>query len=374
MPSRDAWDEMLLGGNDGRLAEIKPTRLVPAQTISRSLIPLAGVLLALTAVSGFEFALTPGGNAMMKTLATNNLPEIEAPALIDFTPKQPDFSFVKNNLSDSLAAVGSAGAIMTTELKREAVLAAQLAVVGYEELGWASLLVGLEVRDDLAQELAAIILFGQNNWVGFSNRVNNSVTTLSSGYSGLSAAATAAADSAVVSLSAVPATSGFMVASAGATLSDWVGTAAGQVEWWLSTGRDFLVAYGQEVGARWRAFFGANDALTTSPSAPVPVSLDQETRNDIKDIKTGVAEILDRLEQGNIQSGVSGPTWPTQGMVVVPKTDNLTPNGLRSRVSGMFSDPVNVSVDESGAAGVITPIFRQGVGDDYLFVLTPVTQ
>src|SRR3989344_2235060 len=103
MPSQDVWDETLLGSTGGRTEEARSTQLIPAHTISRSLIPLAGLLLALTIVSGFEFTLTPGGAAMVKALATN-LPAWSQMAMPEFaipSPPRLDFFGFSHNLTAS---------------------------------------------------------------------------------------------------------------------------------------------------------------------------------------------------------------------------------------------------------------------------------
>ena len=272
--------------------------------------------------------------------------------------------------------------MLTAEVGRETILIGKIISLGYQELGWASLLIVIQTRDHLASELLAVSSLGKNLFsmvaagaASVNNHLVQSTQQLNSGYRGLSVAVESGMVISQTKISKVPRMAGFMVASAGASLSEWVQSLVGQAEWSLGTIREFLVAYGEEVGSRWRAFFGSADTtLTAAPVIPVPVSLDQETRSDLKDIKAGVTEILNRLDKIGAVPGVPTATWPQQGVVVVPKGSNgVTPDNLKTRVSGMFSDPVNISVDGSGAAGVITPIFRQGAGDDYLFVLTPVT-
>ncbi len=85
-------------------------------------------------------------------------------------------------------------------------------------------------------------------------------------------------------------------------------------------------------------------------------------------------EIITELSRGlrNETSPVAaGASAASAGIVVVPAAAD-DPN-LQARLASMFSDPVDVSFDDSGVSGTITPIFR-GTNErgDYIFVLTPI--
>ncbi len=62
-----------------------------------------------------------------------------------------------------------------------------------------------------------------------------------------------------------------------------------------------------------------------------------------------------------------------QGMVVVPSTGSAEENAeLESRIRNSFSDEVSVVIDDTGNTGTITPVFRSGKEDEYLFVMVPL--
>jgi len=63
------------------------------------------------------------------------------------------------------------------------------------------------------------------------------------------------------------------------------------------------------------------------------------------------------------------------GLVVVPssKVEESTSTTI-ARIQRNFSDEVEVRPDESGVAGVITPVFKNHTGSDYVFVLVPVQE
>lgn len=63
----------------------------------------------------------------------------------------------------------------------------------------------------------------------------------------------------------------------------------------------------------------------------------------------------------------------SRGMVVMPQTETDVEAQLES-VKKAFSDEVVVTPDSSGTSGVITPVFKERNGNDYLYVLVPVKE
>lgn len=61
------------------------------------------------------------------------------------------------------------------------------------------------------------------------------------------------------------------------------------------------------------------------------------------------------------------------GMVVAPSTGDAAQDAARTELlRNTFSDDVAVHPDQSGTAGVITPVFRKSNGKDFMYVLVPV--
>lgn len=61
------------------------------------------------------------------------------------------------------------------------------------------------------------------------------------------------------------------------------------------------------------------------------------------------------------------------GMVVAPSTGDAAEDAARTnQIRNTFSDDVAVQPDQSGTAGVITPVFRKSNGNDFMYVLVPV--
>lgn len=62
-----------------------------------------------------------------------------------------------------------------------------------------------------------------------------------------------------------------------------------------------------------------------------------------------------------------------QGIVVIPRQDEGSIDAETiQRIQNSFSDEVDVRPDGSGTAGIITPVFRQAKGADYVYVMVPV--
>ncbi len=89
------------------------------------------------------------------------------------------------------------------------------------------------------------------------------------------------------------------------------------------------------------------------------------------------AEVLAEL-RGDLSSLLSA-TSPTitqtrsgQGLVVVPQSQVGNEVEAVTKIKGLFSDPVLVDFDTTGQSGVITPLFGNTTGENYIFVLTPI--
>lgn len=80
------------------------------------------------------------------------------------------------------------------------------------------------------------------------------------------------------------------------------------------------------------------------------------------------ANIFAPTEQGKTATDTANP-----GLVLTPssgsgKQDDLTKANIRDS----FSDEVRVAADQSGTAGVVTPIFKSAKGKDFIYVMVPV--
>ncbi len=63
--------------------------------------------------------------------------------------------------------------------------------------------------------------------------------------------------------------------------------------------------------------------------------------------------------------------YPDRGMVVVPTNEQTDREGVVAKIKQSFSDEVVVT-EMDKESGVITPVFKNSKGDDYLFVLVPI--
>ena len=64
-----------------------------------------------------------------------------------------------------------------------------------------------------------------------------------------------------------------------------------------------------------------------------------------------------------------------EALVVVPSTGSVVEdNRLKQKIKDSFSDEVKVIPDESGRSGIVRPVFREKEGQNYLYMLVPVSE
>ena len=69
------------------------------------------------------------------------------------------------------------------------------------------------------------------------------------------------------------------------------------------------------------------------------------------------------------------PSENVQGMVVVPSTGSVSANAaLEKKIRNSFSDEVVVSANENNQSGVITPVFKEAKGEEFMYVMVPVDE
>ena len=144
---------------------------------------------------------------------------------------------------------------------------------------------------------------------------------------------------------------------------------------WL---RDYGSYLGQKTVTNWRAFIlGA--APADNPAVADLLRLDnylaarEELKREIvEELRQEIAAEATPLPAATPPTGIV-PSRPSRGLIVVPSGEPSDDAGRIRQLQAVFSDEVRVQFDQSGAAGVITPVFR-GTNErgDYLFVLTPI--
>jgi hypothetical protein len=79
-----------------------------------------------------------------------------------------------------------------------------------------------------------------------------------------------------------------------------------------------------------------------------------------------------RVQTANSQGEQLNPsTQSHQGIVVLPGNAN---DATLQTVRDSFSDDVLTAVSEDGTSGTIVPVFSDGAGEQYRFVIVPVGQ
>lgn len=60
------------------------------------------------------------------------------------------------------------------------------------------------------------------------------------------------------------------------------------------------------------------------------------------------------------------------GLAVAPASGSIEGDEtIKQRIKDSFSDEVQVQLDDSGTSGIVTPVFKRGKGDDFIYVLVP---
>jgi len=122
--------------------------------------------------------------------------------------------------------------------------------------------------------------------------------------------------------------------------------------------------YQTKAVANWKNFLGTDGAVTLES---LPPELREQIRQEIE------AEVKKNL--GGAASAEPGSlALPQEGVVVVPSSSSSSDEALRKKIQGLFSDQVEVKFDKSGKTGIITPVFKEGPGGNYIFMMTPINK
>ncbi len=140
---------------------------------------------------------------------------------------------------------------------------------------------------------------------------------------------------------------------------------------WSTGILDFILYYVDLISNNWyNFFFGPKEAANAISPAIDEATLRAQIKAEVlADLKGTLAEALK-------STGGSQPVLIEdsggQGVVVVPSSASTTNETIKNQIKNLFSDPVLVDFDKTGQSGIITPIFSNTTGENYIFVLTPV--
>lgn len=155
------------------------------------------------------------------------------------------------------------------------------------------------------------------------------------------------------------------------SLAGGFGSVTTTIKVWMGKALDFVLYYVDLIGNNWyNFFFGSKEVV--APPAPV---IDEATlRAQIK--AEVLADLKGTLAEALKSAGGSQPVLIKdsggQGVVVVPSSASTTNETIKNQIKNLFSDPVLVDFDRTGQSGIITPVFSNTTGENYIFVLTPV--
>ncbi len=134
---------------------------------------------------------------------------------------------------------------------------------------------------------------------------------------------------------------------------------------------------------------GASFVFRNSPNMPMATSLSGSVSGIAQSVglffKNGFEGVLAFFGGGrkttdlavNVPEVVTlHPTQSSpQGIAIVSSTgSDSADQALKEQIKSNFSDEVEVKPDQSGTAGVVTPVFRKTKGSDFVYVLVPVDE
>jgi hypothetical protein len=97
--------------------------------------------------------------------------------------------------------------------------------------------------------------------------------------------------------------------------------------------------------------------------------------NRLASFFTGYSRNTVYPNQGVSFGDTGAPVMPDEssGIVVFPSAGSVAADAdEKTRIMNYFSDEVTVQPDSGGQSGIITPVFRQAIGDDFIYVLVPI--
>lgn len=325
--SGDDWDEALLGQTaltakpqtkTDQLSVSPP--LLEAVATSKLLTPLAGMFLAIVILAGVQ--------VLPSKLFSVSLPLDQGYEQLG----QTGLSFVGAVIAGSQTVSETLGQTASDFTKQIKTLTGNLSLALEN-----TFYVAIDFGRDLSARVSLLFseLFDQLNQLLTQTMIRAEPTRTASSFHQLSLATQAG------------------IASLGETISGWFG-ALGQ----------WLLHVWQKITGAWRAFF-----FGVSNNEESAVDFNSSDRANLIEIKHNVQAIL-KVLSGN---GSGGSVLPANGAVVVPATgDAATDAALKAQIAKLFSDQVSVKLDDTRQSGIITPVFKEGAGSDYIFLLAPI--
>lgn len=102
-------------------------------------------------------------------------------------------------------------------------------------------------------------------------------------------------------------------------------------------------------------------------------SISSITKNIFVKKESGVVENENNFNSNDSDYLSSINDVSFNGLAVVPSTNSeVKDEEIKNKIKESFSDEVIVKPDNSGTSGIITPIFKETKGSDFIYVLVPV--
>lgn len=102
-------------------------------------------------------------------------------------------------------------------------------------------------------------------------------------------------------------------------------------------------------------------------------SIPSITKNIFVKKESGVVEVENNSNSNDSDYSSNIDDVSFNGLAVVPSTNSAAKDEeIKNKIKESFSDEVVVKPDNSGTSGIITPVFKEAKGSDFIYVLVPV--
>lgn len=143
----------------------------------------------------------------------------------------------------------------------------------------------------------------------------------------------------------------------------------------------FIAVFVLVAGLAFSYFIIGSNSMRVSNNdnqAGVFASVGEFVGSITKGVRNIIAKISGKpvaLNNNSLNSNTLNTESVSEGMVVVPHTGiSDEDNASKDKILRSFSDMVEVRSDDTGNAGVITPVFRESKGEDFMYVMVPVKE
>lgn len=135
---------------------------------------------------------------------------------------------------------------------------------------------------------------------------------------------------------------------------------------------NYLAMETENLGERMANLFPKNNRFMSAGISGSPIQIAKQffswLGEELKSIPKKIVEMIYRPAPKIVEKNPS-PEITKEGMLVIPSTDK--DEEVKKKISESFSDEVKVEPQDE-TSGAIIPVFKEGEGEKYLYILVPV--